>query len=118
MTPYLAQASEEVLEAFNSGECPKCLGMCNCRGCMRKAGKLDLAPFPRPQMQEYAQHILTTVAPVLQTTLSNEEAVVRPSHPSLSLSLSISLQATLSNSLQANLKVCHTEPSQLRPMVT
>ncbi|KAK9865894.1 hypothetical protein WJX84_006777 [Apatococcus fuscideae] len=77
MTAHIAAASPNVIQEFNSGVCPKCLGLCSCRGCMRKAPKTDLDPFPKGQLDQYAHHILASAGPVLRSNLDAEDAVAR-----------------------------------------
>lgn len=77
MMAHIAAASPDIIQQFNSGVCPKCLGLCSCRACMRKSPKVDLAPFPAAQLEEYARHILTSAGPVLKASLDAEDAVVR-----------------------------------------
>ena len=83
MIPHISAANPAVIQEFNGGTCPKCLGLCSCRGCMRKQPKVDLAPFPPAQLDEYARHILNSSGPVLRASLAAEDAVVSPFCPAM-----------------------------------
>ncbi|KAK9864098.1 hypothetical protein WJX84_007913 [Apatococcus fuscideae] len=77
MAGHIANAEEDKVERFNQGICARCLGLCNCKECMRAGIEATLPPCTAPQQREYAMRLLTSCAPQLQSVLKEEDEAVR-----------------------------------------
>ena len=56
---------DEEWQRYAAGWCPRCLGFCTCRACMRKPHPREDYSAPKHQEREYARHVLRYVAPLL-----------------------------------------------------
>ncbi|KAK9829962.1 hypothetical protein WJX72_008906 [[Myrmecia] bisecta] len=75
----LKVASPEERDKFNKGTCPKCLGLCMCRKCMRVPSSAPTRPqlhFSEAQRQIYARHVLRYAVPELAKLLDSQRAEV------------------------------------------
>ncbi|BDA51374.1 probable lysine-specific demethylase 3A at C-terminar half [Coccomyxa sp. Obi] len=74
-------ATDEEWQRYFEGWCPRCLGLCTCRACMRKPHARAAYSGPAHQSEEFARHVLRYVGPLLadQQRDKDAEAVAGPS---------------------------------------
>ncbi|CAL8468356.1 g7896 [Coccomyxa elongata] len=72
---YIQQvATDEEWQRYAEGWCPRCLGFCTCRACMRKPHPRAAYSAPEHQAGEYARHVLRYVAPLLADQQRHKDA--------------------------------------------
>lgn len=88
---YIAKVcTDEEWRRYAAGWCPRCLGFCTCRACMRKPHPREQYSAPEHQVEEYARHVLRYVGPLLADQHAHKVAEVQDTRtPSLSLTSSV-----------------------------
>lgn len=73
-------ATDEEWQKYAEGWCPRCLGLCTCRACMRKPHARTAYSGPAHQTEEFARHVLRYVGPLLadQQRDKNSEVCITP----------------------------------------
>lgn len=85
---YIAEVcTDEEWRRYAQGWCPRCLGFCTCRACMRKPFARAAYCAPEHQEEEYAHHVLRYVAPLLAD--QHRHKLVEVGWPHLSLPSSL-----------------------------
>lgn len=69
-------ATDEEWQRYAEGWCPRCLGFCTCRACMRKPHPRAAYSAPEHQAEEYARHVLRYVGPLLADQQRHKDAEV------------------------------------------
>lgn len=69
-------ATDEEWRRYAAGWCPRCLGFCTCRACMRKPHPRAPYTAPAHQAHEFARHVLRYVGPLLADQQRHKEAEV------------------------------------------
>ncbi|BDA43691.1 probable lysine-specific demethylase 3B at C-terminar half [Coccomyxa sp. Obi] len=67
-------ATDEEWQRYAEGWCPRCLGFCICRACMRKPHPRAAYSAPEHQTEEYARHVLRYVGPLVADQQRHKDA--------------------------------------------
>ncbi|CAL8466277.1 g5813 [Coccomyxa elongata] len=67
-------ATDEEWQKYSEGWCPRCLGLCTCRACMRKPHARAAYSAPAHQAEEFARHVLRYVGPLLADQQRDKDA--------------------------------------------